>query len=408
MGERDGAVENVARRNRVACPRRRVCVSTPACKDQAVVIRAVVMINPTFWTGRRVLLSGHTGFKGAWLALWLRKWGAHVAGLALPPPTDPSLYVAAAVDGDLTSFVADVRDAAAVREAVAAHRPEIVFHLAAQPLVRLSYADPVGTYATNVMGTVHVLDAVRAVGGVRVVVCVTSDKCYDNREWAWGYRENDALGGRDPYSNSKGCSELVAAAYRDSFLTDQKVALATARAGNVIGGGDWAEDRLVPDLMRAFAARRPAVIRNPTAIRPWQHVLEPLGAYLLLAERLWEQGAPLARGWNFGPDDADARPVWWVAQRLARAWGERASCEQAVTGEQQPHEARYLKLDCSLATAELSWRPTLSLAEALDWTVEWYKTFDCNPTQARQVTEEQIDRFLSLRAERSSLIETAQ
>ncbi len=361
-------------------------------------------MDATFWAGRRVLLTGHTGFKGAWLALWLRKWGARVAGLALPPPTEPSLFAAAGVGADVSGGIADVRDGAAVRAAVQAHRPEIVFHLSAQPLVRFSYVDPIGTYATNVMGTVHVLDAIRTVGGVRAAVCVTTDKCYENREWAWGYRETDALGGRDPYSNSKGCAELVTAAYRDSFLREMNTAVATARAGNVIGGGDWAADRLVPDLISAFAAGRPAIVRNPGAIRPWQHVLEPLGGYLLLAQRLCEQPDSYAKGWNFGPDDGDAQPVGWVAARLAKTWGDGARCEQAAaTAQPQPHEARYLKLDCSAAKAELAWRPTLSLGEALDWTVEWYKTFYINPTHARHITDEQIDRFLSLRAQRSAL-----
>lgn len=356
----------------------------------------------SFWAGRRVLLTGHTGFKGTWLAMWLRKWGANVAGIALAPSTDPSIHIATAAGEGMNSVIADVRDPDAVRAAVAMHRPEVVFHLAAQPLVRQSYADPVGTYATNVMGTVHVLDAIRTVGNVRVVVCVTSDKCYENREWAWGYRETDALGGHDPYSSSKACWELVAAAYRESFLTAQNVALATARAGNVIGGGDWSGDRLVPDLMRAFAAHRPAVIRNPVATRPWQHVLEPLGGYLLLAQRLWEQGAPLAKGWNFGPNDGDARPVSWVAARLASTWGEGASCQMDAPKDQPaPHESRYLKLDCSLAKAELSWHPTLSLAEGLDWTVEWYQSFYRDASRARQVTEAQIDRFIALRDERS-------
>ncbi len=357
-------------------------------------------MDAAFWNGRRVLLTGHTGFKGAWLALWLRKWGARVAGLALPPPTEPSLFTAAGVGADVPGGIADVRDAAAVHAAVESHRPEIVFHLAAQPLVRLSYADPVATYATNVMGTVHVLDAVRATGGVRAVVCITTDKCYENREWAWGYRESDSLGGRDPYSNSKACAELVSASYRDSFLREQGVALATARAGNVIGGGDWAAERLVPDLVGAFAASRPAIVRNPGAIRPWQHVLEPLGAYLLLAQRLWEQPNPFAKGWNFGPDDADAQPVAWVAARLAATWGDGARCEQAVTAAPQPHEARYLKLDCSAAKAELSWRPTLSLGEALDWTVDWYKAYYRDPATARQMTERQINEFLERRARR--------
>lgn len=347
----------------------------------------------TFWANKRVLLTGHTGFKGSWLALWLRRLGADVWGLSLAPPTEPSLYVSADVGASVQSTIGDIRDAGVVRDALAAAKPHVVFHLAAQPLVRASYADPVGTYATNVLGTVHVLDAVRQQEGIRAVVCATTDKCYENREWAWGYRETDVLGGRDPYSSSKACSEIVAAAYRDSYLREQGVALATARAGNVIGGGDWAADRLVPDLMRAFALGQPAPIRNPEAVRPWQHVLEPLGGYLLLAERLCGGDMRYASAWNFGPDDGDAKPVDWVAHRLENAWGGGARCEVERRPD-QPHEARYLKLDCSKAKADLRWRPMLTLSESLDWTVEWYKAFHRDPSTARELTEQQIDRYV--------------
>lgn len=279
-----------------------------------------------FWEGKRVLLTGHTGFKGGWLSLWLQSLGANVTGYALLPPTQPSLYEVARVGDGMYSHIADIRDLDRLVAVMRETRPEIVIHMAAQPLVRYSYVNPVETYATNVMGTVNLLEAVRQVGGVRVVVNVTSDKCYENREWIWGYREHDPMGGYDPYSSSKGCAELVAAAYRNSFFNPEAfgthgVALASVRAGNVIGGGDWAEDRLIPDFMRAIMAGRAVVIRSPHAIRPWQHVLEPLSGYLLLAQHLWTDGPAFAEGWNFGPVDEDAKPVEWIVEQLTGLWG---------------------------------------------------------------------------------------
>ena len=261
-------------------------------------------VDPGFWAGKRVFLTGHTGFKGSWLSLWLQTMGAKVTGFALAPPTSPSLFEAARVADGMTSIIGDIRDAAALKDALVAADSEIVLHMAAQPLVRASYDDPVGTYATNVMGTVHLLEAVRAAASVRACVVVTTDKCYENREWAWGYREDEPMGGFDPYSNSKGCSELVTSAYRRSFFQHSGIALGSARAGNVIGGGDWAADRLVPDILRAFEQNKPVVIRNPNATRPWQHVLEPLSGYLVLAERLYNDGQAFAEGWNFGPHSA--------------------------------------------------------------------------------------------------------
>ncbi len=328
--------------------------------------------DPSFWRQRRVLVTGHTGFKGSWLTLWLQALGAQVHGLALAPPTTPSLHDVAGLGARAPDDEAacDVRDAEAVHARVAQVRPEIVLHLAAQPLVRLSYTEPLATYATNVMGTAHVLDAVRRVGGVRAVVSVTTDKCYENREWLWGYREDEALGGHDPYSSSKAGAELVTAAWRRSFLAAAGCAVASARAGNVIGGGDWAADRLVPDALRAFEAGRPVVLRHPHATRPWQHVLEPLAGYLLLAEALHAQGDAVAEAWNFGPADTDARPVQWIVERLARLWGDGARWD--VDPGTHAHEAHSLRLDCTKARSRLGWTPVWPLHEALERIVAWH------------------------------------
>jgi CDP-glucose 4,6-dehydratase len=331
-------------------------------------------VTPEFWRGRRVFVTGHTGFKGGWLSLWLQSLGAEVHGYALAPPTKPSIFEVARVgEGMASSTIADIRDAEAFAGAMQAARPEIVFHLAAQPLVRHSYAAPVETYATNVMGTVHLLEAIRATPGVRAVVNITTDKCYENREWVWGYREDEAMGGHDPYSSSKACAELVTSAYRRSFLAAAGVALASARAGNVIGGGDWAADRLVPDILRAFEQARPVSIRNPGSIRPWQHVIEPLCGYLTLAERLRRDGAAHAEGWNFGPKDDDARPVQWIVGRLAGIWGEGAGW--TADDGPHPHEAHYLKLDISKARTKLGWQPRWDLGEALVRVVEWHRAW---------------------------------
>lgn len=326
-----------------------------------------------FWRGRRVFVTGHTGFKGGWLSLWLHSLGARVSGYALRPPTEPNLFSVARVDACLTaSTVGDIRDLAALTAAMEAAQPEVVFHLAAQPLVRRSYAEPVETYATNVMGTVHLLEAVRHAQTVKAVVNVTTDKCYENREWDWGYREIEAMGGHDPYSSSKGCAELVTSAYCRSFLASAGVAVATARAGNVIGGGDWAADRLIPDFLRAIDAGQTLVIRSPGAIRPWQHVLEPVSGYLALAERLLQDGASFAEPWNFGPADADARPVKWIVERLVAA---SAGASWQVANSPQPHEAGYLKLDSSKARRRLAWTPRWGLEEALDRTLEWHQAW---------------------------------
>lgn len=333
-------------------------------------------MNPVFWKGKRVLMTGHTGFKGSWLSLWLQSMGAEVVGFALAPPTHPSLFEVAKVSQGMTSVIGDIRDMAKLQAVFAEHNPEIVIHMAAQPLVRHSYKNPVDTYSTNVMGTVHLLEAVRNSPGVKAVVNITTDKCYENREWVWGYRENEPMGGYDPYSNSKGCAELVTAAYRSSFFNANShakhgVALASVRAGNVIGGGDWAADRLIPDILAAFEQGQRVDIRNPHATRPWQHVLEPLRGYLTLAECLFEHGPSFAEGWNFGPNDEDAKPVGWIVEQMAALWGSGAQW-QIDTG-QHPHEANYLKLDISKARSRLDWYPALSLNDALELVIDWSK-----------------------------------
>jgi len=354
-------------------------------------------MNAEFWCGKRVLLTGHTGFKGSWLSLWLQSMDAQVVGYALAPPTEPSLFEVAGVGAGMTSVIGDILDLEHLRSVFAEHKPEIVIHMAAQPLVRYSYAEPVETYSTNVMGTVNLLEAVRGTPGVKAVVNVTTDKCYENREWAWGYRENEAMGGYDPYSSSKGCAELVTAAYRNSFFNSatfnvkHSIAIASARAGNVIGGGDWAEDRLIPDIMRAITQGRSVTIRNPHAIRPWQHVLEPLSGYLKLAQKLYEEGAAYAEGWNFGPNDEDAKPVQWIVEQLTQSWGEGASW--LLDGGEHPHEAHYLKLDCSKAKGRLDWHPRWHLDEALKRIVDWQKQY-LYGRDMRAVTIEQIDLYL--------------
>lgn len=358
-------------------------------------MEGVVMQSTTFWRGKKVFVTGHTGFKGSWLTLWLQALGAKVTGYALAPDTTPNLFELARVADGIDSVISDIRDRHAVLNAMKAASPEIVIHMAAQPLVRESYASPVETYETNVMGTVHVLEAVRHVPGVKSVVIVTTDKCYENHEWEWGYRENEAMGGYDPYSSSKGCAELVTAAYRRSFFNPSTyathgVAIASARAGNVIGGGDWATDRLIPDIMRAIMREERVRIRSPHAIRPWQHVLEPLSGYLLLAEKLYSEQSRYAEAWNFGPNDADARPVQAIVERLTSQWGDGASW--ALDGDEHPHEATFLKLDCSKARNRLGWQPRWNLERALDEIVAWYKAA-ARQEDMRAVTLKQIDQF---------------
>ncbi len=330
-------------------------------------------MTPEFWKHKKVLVTGHTGFKGSWLSLWLQHMGAEVSGYALPAPTRPSLFEKAGVAQGMHSVEGDVRDLEQLTAAVQACRPEIIIHMAAQALVRYSYDSPVDTYATNVMGTVNLLEAARHTDSVRVVLNITSDKCYDNKEWLWPYRENEPMGGHDPYSSSKGCAELVTEAYRKSYFSSEgsQCAVASARAGNVIGGGDWASDRLIPDIVRAFAQASTVIIRSPGAIRPWQHVLEPLNGYLTLAEHLRESGQEYAGGWNFGPAEQGARPVQWIVERMIEAWGDGAAYE--LDSRPQPHEANYLKLDSSKARALLGWAPKLDLSRTLQWLTEWYR-----------------------------------
>lgn len=349
-------------------------------------------VTPHFWEGKRVLLTGHTGFKGAWMSLCLHSMGAKVQGFALAPPTTPSLFEEAKVSDLIQSNLGDIRDFAAIAKVVKEFKPEIVFHMAAQPLVRYSYDAPLETYATNVMGTAHLLESIRAIDSVRAVVNVTTDKCYENREWVWGYREDESMGGYDPYSSSKACSELVTAAYRQSFLDKAGIAVATARAGNVIGGGDWAKDRLIPDILRAFANKQPVSIRNPNSIRPWQHVLEPLSGYLLLAEKLCAEPASFSQAWNFGPKDDDAKPVGWIVNSMASKWGKEASW--SIDEGDHPHEAHYLKLDISKARQSLGWSPRWSLDQALDHTVEWHMAW-MQGKDVRSQCIKQIEAYLA-------------
>lgn len=347
-----------------------------------------------FWRGRKVLLTGHTGFKGAWLSCWLGELGAEVTGLALATETKPNMFDL--VSPRIRSVIGDVRDAELVARVVRESRPEVVIHMAAQALVRRSYRDPIETYATNVMGTVHVLEAIRKHGAeVRSVVVVTSDKCYENREWIWGYKETDPMGGHDPYSNSKGCSELVTASYRSSFFETGGVRLGSARAGNVIGGGDWSEDRLIPDIMKSCMAGQEVVIRNPHAIRPWQHVLEPLSGYLALAEQLATGDREIACGWNFGPYEADVKTVEQIVSHVAEIWdGVRWRRQDSADSANAVHEAKYLKLDSSQARALLNWKPRLNVNEALSWTVDWYKSYLRDPNSVADKTRQQISQYL--------------
>jgi len=349
-------------------------------------------MTPDFWRGKRVFVSGHTGFKGGWLCLWLQSMGAEVHGYALQPPTETNFFTLAGVEKAMaSSTIADIRDYDKLLAAINEVKPEIVLHLAAQSLVRYSYQHPIETFSVNVLGVVHLLEAVRTTGGVKAVVNVTTDKCYENREWPWGYRENEAMGGHDPYSSSKGCAELVTAAYRSSFFSEPGSAFATARAGNVIGGGDWATDRLLPDFLRAIDSGAVLTIRSPGAIRPWQHVLEPLSGYLILAEHLCLDGAAYAEPWNFGPSDEDAQTVGWIVEHLAsRNPGMTWHCDTSS----QPHEANYLKLDSSKARTRLAWKPRWSLPTALEKTFAWHQAWRAGQDM-RVVSLAQIGEYLS-------------
>jgi CDP-glucose 4,6-dehydratase len=351
------------------------------------------MAGSRFWQGRKVLVTGHTGFKGAWLAAWLAEAGASVTGLALAPDTSPNLYDLLGLARAIDSRLHDIRDPEAVRAVFSSAQPEVVIHMAAQALVRRSYREPVQTYATNLMGLVHVLEAARACKATRVVVNVTSDKCYENLETGRAYRETDAMGGHDPYSSSKGAAELITSAYRRSFFAPEGKLLASARAGNVIGGGDWSEDRLIPDCVRAFSSGQDLVIRNPLAVRPWQHVLEPLSGYLLLAERMGTGDGAAADAWNFGPDEVDSAPVERVANEAVRLWGPGARWRRDE--RVQPHEAQQLRLDASRARQQLGWRPRLHLSEALRWTMDWYRA-QADGRPARELVASQIAEYRAL------------
>jgi CDP-glucose 4,6-dehydratase len=348
-------------------------------------------MNRLFWKDKKVFLTGHTGFKGAWLSLWLQDCGAILTGYALAPNTSPNLFDAASVADGMESVIGDVRDLEKLTKAMSNFSPDVVIHMAAQPLVRLSYKNPVDTYSTNVMGTVNLFEAVRATASVKAVVNVTTDKCYENKEWIWGYREDEPMGGRDPYSNSKGCSELVTAAYRSSFFNYLGSAkIASGRAGNVIGGGDWAEDRLIPDILKSFENNEPIVVRNPSATRPWQHVLEPLSGYLVLAERLYLNGDECAQGWNFGPEYSDVKPVSTIIDYLVGRWGVGAGW--VPDESKQPHEAQLLKLDISKAKEILYWTPKWSLFTALDSIIEWHKEW-LKGGDIKVMTLKQIHQF---------------
>lgn len=373
MGSRQGSLENLGLKDEMSAK-----------------------VNADFWHGKKVFLTGHTGFKGSWLALWLQSMGAVIKGFALMPPTTPSLFEQAHIALGMESEIGDIRDLARIKASMTSFNPDVLIHMAAQPLVRLSYREPVETYATNVMGTVHVLEAARQCSKLKAIVNVTSDKCYENREWVWGYREDERMGGYDPYSNSKACSELVTSTYRNLFFNKiDAAALASARAGNVIGGGDWAEDRLIPDILRGFEQQQPVMIRNPLATRPWQHVLEPLSGYLVLAERLFTEGKTYAEGWNFGPLDEGVQSVEWILNYMVRRWGVGASWQ--LHAQPQPHEAQLLKLDISKATAQLEWQPRWSLSQALDSIIDWHQGWvtqkDICQVTLNQISLYQTDSF---------------
>lgn len=357
-------------------------------------------MKPDFWQGKKVLVTGHTGFKGSWLSLWLQEMGALVKGYSLPAPTQPALFEEAKVWESMSSDEGDVRDFPYLCQVLNEFKPEIVFHMAAQPLVRLSYDDPIDTYSTNVMGTVYLLEAVKKVGGVKAVVNITSDKCYENQEWVWGYREDEPMGGYDPYSNSKGCAELVTSSYRQSFFNPEKYeehgcAVASVRAGNVIGGGDWAADRLVPDMLKAFSEGKTVEIRSPNAIRPWQHVLEPLSGYIEVAEHMYQYGCEFAEAWNFGPRDEDAKTVEWIVDRLTALWEDGAGW--SLSAGEHPHEAHYLKLDCSKAKMRLNWQPVWNLEETLSRIVNWQKAW-LSGQDMKQYTVGEIKQYIAARS----------
>jgi CDP-glucose 4,6-dehydratase len=344
-------------------------------------------VDSSFWKGKKVFLTGHTGFKGSWLSLWLQNMGVLLKGYSLDVNTKPALFTQANVAAEMESEIGDIRNLEQLTESMVSFSPDILIHMAAQPLVRLSYQEPVDTYTTNVIGTVNVLEAARKCLGLKAIVSVTTDKCYENKEWDWGYRESEPMGGHDPYSSSKGCAELVTSAYRRSFFnSDNTASLASARAGNVIGGGDWAEDRLIPDILRAFEKSEQVVIRNPLSTRPWQHVLEPLSGYLVLAQELYLNGDDFAEGWNFGPKDEECKPVNWILDQMVTHWGNNASW--ILDKNNNPHEAGFLKLDCSKAASRLKWKPKWNLNFTLKSIVEWHQIYSSGSDIKKQCLKE--------------------
>ena len=358
------------------------------CPLEGMVMSRVMT---SFWNGKKVFLTGHTGFKGSWLSLWLSSMGAYVKGYALAPESRPNLFTEARVASLMESEIGDIRDLDNLRHSMAGFDPDILIHMAAQPLVRYSYREPIETYDVNVMGTAKVLEAARACTNLKSIVCVTTDKCYENREWVWGYREDEPMGGHDPYSSSKGCAELVTSAYRRSFLQEAGIGVATVRAGNVIGGGDWAEDRLIPDTLRAFEKGEPVIIRNPKSTRPWQHVLEPLSGYLILAEKMYASPTEYVEGWNFGPHDEDARSVESILDKMVSLWGNGAVWK--LDQDAHPHEAGYLKLDISKAKARLGWQPTWDLQDTLERIIKWHHAW-LDKKDMQLVSVNEVNEFM--------------
>ena len=330
------------------------------------------MVDQAFWNGKRVFLTGHTGFKGSWLSLWLHSLGTTVKGYSLEPTTSPSLFKEANVEGVIFSQIGDIRDQDILHESMTSFNPDILIHMAAQPLVRYSYDEPIETYDVNVIGTAKVLEVARSCANLKAIINITTDKCYENDNRSQGYKESDPMGGHDPYSSSKGCAELVASSYRRSFLKDQGIGLASVRAGNVIGGGDWADDRLIPDILRSFEKSKPVVIRNPKATRPWQHVLEPLSGYLILAQKLYEDQKEYAVGWNFGPNEQDVKPVDWILDKMISKW---PNSSWELDASSNPHEAGFLKLDISKAKSQLGWQPVWELSRTLDKIIAWHRSW---------------------------------
>lgn len=352
-------------------------------------------MNFNFWQGKRVFLTGHTGFKGSWLSIWLKSLGAEVTGYSLKPNTKLNLFEEAKLDKSMISIIGNILDLENLQKSIKNANPDIVIHMAAQALVQNSYKNPVETFSTNVMGTVNLLEAVRNSNGIKVVIIITSDKCYENKEWNWGYRENEPLGGYDPYSSSKACAEIITAAYRTSYFNENQynnhgLALATARAGNVIGGGDWAENRLIPDILKAFEKEEQVRIRKPKAIRPWQHVLEPLRGYLILAEHLFHSGTNYAEAWNFGPDEKDVKSVLWITENMAKMWDKKIKWK--IDEEEDYHEANFLKLDSSKARVKLNWKPILEVKDSLQLVIDWSKKRKLN-NNVFDLTLEQIKNY---------------